>query len=282
MPLLPRDLSQLAPSPDPSPGRPPHCRACRPRAHATLRPRPPRCAGRRYRSHGGQSRGAGAAGDGAGLEPTAPRISPPLLCARRAASGTRPSSPQIARPGETDTCLPPAPVRPQEGPTSPRTWSSAGRHGRNLTRGCLQTPSRCPVARTGLGPRLPTSVQEAWSRGAPAAISLPAWHWDSTSMGDAGSLDPLDQRRRQEAGSEPGRAGAGPMDPIIHLRGWGDGGAPGPGPRPCPGSLARGAASWQAHGKGSEEKRGPGGAGIGSGLCWGASCRAQAPTPVTV
>lgn len=127
MPLLPRDLNQLAPSPDPSPGRPPHCRACRPRAHATLRPRPPRCAGCRYRSHGGQSRGAGAAGDGAGLEPTAPRVSPPLLCARRAASGTRPSSPQIARPGETDTCLPPAPVRPQEGPTSPRTWSSAGR-----------------------------------------------------------------------------------------------------------------------------------------------------------
>lgn len=193
--LLPRDLKQLAASLDPSPGCPLHCRVCRPRAHATLRPRPPRCAGWQGGSHGGQSWGAGAAGDGAGLEPTAPQVSPPPLCARQAASGTRPSSPHTAHPGETDTRLPPAPVRPQEGPTSPRTRSSAGHPGRNLTRGCLQTPSRCPVARTGLGPRLPTAVQEAWSRGAPAVVSLPAWRWDSTSAGDAGSLDPLDQRR---------------------------------------------------------------------------------------
>lgn len=62
--------------------------------------------------------------------------------------------------------------------------------------------------------------------GPPAVVSLPAWRWDSTSTGDTGSLDPLDQRRCQEAGSEPSRAGAGPMDPIVHLRGWSDGGAP--------------------------------------------------------
>ena len=195
MPLLPRNLNQLAPSPDPSPGHTPHCMACRPQAHTTLRPRPPHCAGQRGGSHGGQSWGAGAAGDGARLEPMVPWVSPPPLCPRQAASGTRPSSPHTARPGEIDTRLPPAPLRPPEGPTSPRTRSSAGRRGRNLTRGCLQTPSRRPVACTGLGPRLPTAAQEAWSRGAPVAVSLPAWRWGSTSKGDTGSLDPLDQKR---------------------------------------------------------------------------------------
>lgn len=133
----------------------------------------------------------------------------------------------FSAPGERPQATGPAahtpPFQERLRPACPSTSSSEAPRGPDVSQGVLRrTPweepdpgaafrhQQAPSGLPRLGPPLPTAVREAWSRGAPAAVSLPAGRCDSTSMGDRGSLDPLDQRRRQEAGSELGRVGTSP------------------------------------------------------------------------
>lgn len=133
----------------------------------------------------------------------------------------------FSAPGERPQATGPAahtpPFQERLRPACPSTSSSEAPRGPDVSQGVLRrTPweepdpgaafrhQQAPSGLPRLGPPLPTAVREAWSRRAPAAVSLPAGRCDSTSMGDRGSLDPLDQRRRQEAGSELGRVGTSP------------------------------------------------------------------------
>ena len=142
---MPQATSQ-AQVPDRSPGRPPHCRARRPRVHAAFRPRSPRCAGQRGRGRGG------AAGGGAHGAPS--------------------QSPYFSVPGEQPQATGPAAHMPlfQGRPTHacPSTSSSEAPRGPDVSQDVLRrTPreepdlglpsdtSRCPVACPGLARPFP-------------------------------------------------------------------------------------------------------------------------------